>query len=59
MIHTIEIVGRHEQFKAKLRRDVEVSDTSGVTVLLIVIEVLAHLLEHHAIDVLENALVSL
>jgi hypothetical protein len=59
MVHTIEVVGRHEQFKAELRRDVEVSDTSRVTILLIVIEVLAHLLEHHAIDVLERALVSL
>jgi hypothetical protein len=56
---TIQVVSRHEQFKAELRRDVKVGDTSGVTILLIVVEVFADFLEHHAIDVLEGALVRL
>jgi len=56
---TIQIVSRHEQFKTELRRNVEISDTGRVTVLFIVVEVLADLLEHHTIDVLEGALVRL
>ena len=58
-LRTIQIVSRHEQFKTELRRNVEISDTSGVTVLLIVVKVLADLLKHHSIDVLEDALVRL
>ena len=57
--HTIEVVSRHEQFKTELRRDVEISDTSRVTVLLIVVEVLADLLKHHSIDVLKSTLMRL
>lgn len=57
--HTIQVVGRHEQLKTELRRNVQVGDTSRVTVLLIVVEVLAHLLEHHTVDVLEDTLVRL
>jgi hypothetical protein len=56
---TIQVVSRHEQFKAELRRNVEVGDTSRVAILLVIVKVLADLLEHHAIDVLEGALVSL
>jgi hypothetical protein len=56
---TIQVVSRHEQFKTQLRRNIKVGNTSGVTILLIVVEVFADLLEHHAVDVLEGALVSL
>jgi hypothetical protein len=56
---TIQVVSRHEQFKTQLRRNIKVGNTSGVTILLIVVEVFADLLEYHAVDVLEGALVSL
>jgi hypothetical protein len=56
---TIQVVSRHEQFKAELRRNVKVGDTGRVTILFVIVKVLADLLEHHAIDVLEGALVSL
>lgn len=58
-VHTIQVVSRHEQFKTELRRNVQVGDTGRVTVLLVVVEVLAHLLQHHAVDVLKRALMRL
>jgi hypothetical protein len=56
---TIQVVSRHEQFKAELRRNVKVGDTGRVTILFVIVKVLADLLEHHAIDVLKRALVGL
>lgn len=56
---TIQVVGRHEQLKTELRRNVQVRDTSRVAILFIVVKVFAHLLEYHAIDVFKRASVRL
>ena len=58
-LFTIQVVGRHEQFKTELRRNVQVRDTSRVAILFIVVKVFAHLLKNHAIDVFKSASVCL
>ena len=52
---SIQIVRRHQELQTQLARDIHVLHARAVTVLLVVVEVLDHLLQDHAADVLQVA----
>lgn len=52
---SVQILGRHEQLQTQLARDLRLGAVAALAALLVVVEILDHFFQHHAVHVLEVA----